>query len=114
MEYSAAGYTVQVCNRGQYDGFDGDAKFPIDGKSVLADKFAKPAGDPRRSLRRYEKWMRGEGGKKHAVQLEIKKLWMALKARKRIGLECHCHPRPCHGETLAMVLLEFAQYERLK
>ena len=113
MEYTAAGYTVQVFNRSVYDGLDGDPKFAIDGKSVLKNKFERAAGDPRRSNRRYEEWMRGKGGKTHAVQLEIKKLWMALKARKRIGLECHCHPRPCHGETLAMVLLEFAQYERM-
>ena len=112
-EYSAAGYKVSVYNRGVYDGYDGDASFQIDGKSVLTNKFEKAAGDPRRSLRRYDEWIRGEGGKKHSVQLAIKKMWMMLKARKRIGLECHCHPRPCHGETLAMVLLEFAQYERM-
>lgn len=110
--YEAVGYKAIVYNRGVYDGFDGDLSFKID-EGALRNKFQKPAGDRRRAVVRYEKWIRGKGGKLQPVQNELAAMWIGLKQRTRIGLNCCCLPMPCHGDILALLLLEWAHFERI-
>lgn len=114
VEYGALGLRVFLFNRDAYPSFVEEATFKIDGHTRLSNFFDKKEHDAQKRAERFNQWIRGPGRVNKGAQDELLKMWKALRQYGRVGLECHCYPRPCHGTVIALLLLEWAHFERAR
>jgi len=108
-EYSGAGFTITVFNKDLAEPWV-NPNFEVCKPSALGQRFPRP--NKEEAVAKYREWIRGRGRNNIAIQKELLVLFQAMKRHRRIGLVCVCHPAPCHAGEIAMLLLEYAFYER--